>query len=386
MTEHSLRNVSIVGIAQIPVLKKSPLSLREMGAQVVKMAMENAGVTQVDALFAGNMLADELQGQKHIATLIASEAGLRGVEALQVRAATATGAAALRMAFFAIASGEADLAIAIGVEKMSSAPAAPVLAKALDADHETIHGATLLSQNARVMQQYMETYNVPVSVFDNFALNAHQNSHLNPNALFKDKIVTPKMVRDARVITPPLRLYDSSPVCDGAAAVVLAPTDEARAYNDHPVKILASSVATDWMRVADRPNPLDLYAARISARKAFRRANINPLDVDFFELHDAFSIVSCLSLEAVGFAKPGEGWRLAAEGEIFPTGRIPVSTMGGLKARGHPIGATALYQTCEIFLQLRGQAGQAQIKNANVALLQSVGGVGATVLTHIFAN
>jgi len=386
MANTPLRSVSIVGIGQIEVSQESALSLRQMGAQAVNLAMENAGVNEVDALFAGNMLADEPQGQKHIATLIASEAGLRGVEALQVRAATATGAAALRMAYFAIASGEADLAIAVGVEKMSSMPATPILAKALDAEQEVPQGATLLNQNARLMQMYMDKYKLPVEAFYNFALNAHQNSRHNPYALFKDKAVSPEMIKESRVVAPPMRLYDSSPVCDGAAAVILAPSDEARAYNERPIKILASSVSTDWMRFEDRSDPLALYAAQLSARKAFRKANIHPSDVDFFELHDAFSIVSCLLLEAVGFAKPGKGWRLAAEGEIFPAGKIPISTMGGLKARGHPIGATALYQTCEIFLQLRGQAGKAQIENVNIALLQSVGGVGATVLTHIFAK
>jgi len=385
MTSSPLRGVSIVGIGQIPVLKQQPLSLREMGAEAVRRAMESAGVTRVDALFAGNMLADELQGQKHIATLIASEAGLRGVEALQVRAATATGAAALRMAYFAVASGEADLAIAVGVEKMSGGPVTSVLAKALDADYEVALGATLISQNARLMQMYMDTYGVPLDAFNNFALNAHQNCRHNPNALFRRKKVTARMVKNSRVIHPPLRLYDASPVCDGAAAVVLAPTNEARAYTNQPIRILASSVATDWMRMEDRPNPLSLEAARLSARKAYRAANVNPDDVDFFEVHDAFSIMACLLLEAAGFAPPGEGWRMAAEKRITLKGDLPIATMGGLKARGHPIGATALYQTCEIVLQLTGRAGKNQVKNASVALLQSVGGAASTVLTHIFA-
>jgi acetyl-CoA C-acetyltransferase len=381
-----MRDVSIVGIGQIPVLKESPLSLRQMGVKVVNLAMASAGVTHVDALFAGNMLADELQGQKHIATLVASEAGLRGIEALQVRAATATGAAALRMAYFAIASGEADLAVAVGLEKMSSGPATPVLAKALDADYEVPTGATLIGQNARLMQMYMAEYGLEIDVFNNFALNAHRNCRHNPHALFKDKVVTALMIQNSRVVEPPLRLYDASPVCDGAAALVLAPRDEARAYTDQPVRILASSVATDWMRLEDRQKPLNLFAAQLSARKAFRRANINPADVDFFEVHDAFSIMACLLLEAVGFAKPGAGWRLAVDEEIGWQGKIPITTMGGLKARGHPIGATALYQTCEIVLQLTGRAGEAQLKDANVALLQSVGGAAATVITHIFSN
>ncbi len=379
-----LRGVSIVGIGQIPIEKASHKSLKEMGAEVVRLAMHDAGVERVDALFAGNMLADELQNQKHIATLIASAAGLRGIEALQVRAATATGAAALRMAYFAVASGEARLAVAVGVEKMSEGLATPALAKALDAKTETALGATLIGQNARLMQMYMDRCQVSINDFNNFSLIAHHNARTNPMALFKDKKVNDRTIRDSPVIAPPLRLYDASPICDGAAAVVLARTNEARAYTDQPVKILSSSVATDWFRLDDREDPLYLYAAAQSAHDAFRKANVHRTDIDLFEVHDAFSIMACLLLEAVGFAPRGQGWRLAKEKKISLNGPLPISTFGGLKARGHPIGATALYQTCEIVLQLTGRAGKNQVKNAEVALLQSVGGAASTVLTHIF--
>ena len=371
-TGNLLRDVSIVGIGQVPVLKENPLSLKEMGAEVVRLAMEDANVEQVDGLFAGNMLSDELQNQKHIGTLIASEAGLRGIEALQVRAATATGAAALRMAYFAVASGEARLAVAVGVEKMSGGMATPALAKALDAKTETGLGMTLLGQNARLMQMYIERYGVKVDDFNYFSLNAHRNARTNPNALFKDKKVFDSTIRKSPVISPPLRLYDASPVCDGAAAVVLTRSNEARAYTDNPVKILSSSVATDWFRVDDRKDPLHLFAASKSVHDAFRKANVHRNDIDFFEVHDAFSIMACLLMEAVGFAMPGDGWRLAADKKIGLRGPIPVATFGGLKARGHPIGATALYQTCEIVLQLTERAGKNQVKNAELALLQRV--------------
>lgn len=379
-----LRNVSIVGYGQIPVEKENSLSLREMGAKALKLAMEDAGVETIDALFVGNMLADELQGQKHVATLIASAAGLRGIEALHVRAATATGAAALRMAYFAVASGEARRAVALGVEKMSSGDATHALAKALDAEAETPTGATLLSQNAHLMQMYMDTYNVKVSAFNNFSLTAHRNARTNPNALFRKKRITNAKIRNSRVIVPPLRLFDASPLCDGAAAVILTRSTEARAYTHQPVKILSSSVATDWLRVDDRTNPLHLYAAERSTREAFRKANVHRSDLDLFEVHDAFSIMSCMGLEAAGFAKLGKGWRLAVENQIDLKGSIPVSTFGGLKARGHPIGATALYQTCEIVQQLMGTAGANQVANAQLAMLLSIGGAGSTALTHIF--
>jgi acetyl-CoA C-acetyltransferase len=337
--------------------------------------MEEAGVERVDALFASNMLGDELQGQKHIAALIADEAGLAGIEALQVQAAMASGSAALRMAFLAVGSGEADLAVVIGVEKMSEGLVTPALSKALDA-REVEDGATLISKNAELMRLYKKRYEVPEDGFVNFPLTAHRNARNNPNALFKDMHVKARTIMKSRMVHDPLRLFDCSPICDGAAAVVLSPAEEARAHSPHPVRILSSSVATDRFRVGDRPNPLWL--------EAYRQANVHREDIDFFEVHDAFSIMACMQLEAAGFADQGQGWHLAEEKRIGLRGDIPITTMGGLKARGHPIGATALYQASEIVLQLTERAGKNQVRGAEIGMMQSVGGAGTTVITHIF--
>lgn len=379
-----MRSVSIIGIGQIPVKKQYDEPLRQLGARVVQAAMQDAGIDRADALYAGNMLSDELQSQKHIAALIADEAGLHdGIEALQVRAATATGAAALRMAYMAVCSGAADLAIAVGTEKMSQGVATPALAKALDSLQEVPAGDTLISKNAEMMRRYFEKYRVPLGALSQFSVNAHQNALTNPNALFHKRI-TVQDVRASRVVSDPIRLLDCSPICDGAAAVVLAATDAARHYTDTPVQILASSVATDRFRMVDRADPLMLRAARLSAQKAFDAVGLRPEQVSLFEVHDAFSIMACLLLEAAGFAALGHGWKLADRGEIGLNGRIPLATFGGLKARGHPIGATALYQTCEIVLQLTDRAGPNQVQNAQIGLLQSVGGAATTVITHIF--
>jgi acetyl-CoA C-acetyltransferase len=379
-----MRPVSVVGIGQVPVEKAAAQSLRQLGSAVLRLAMEDSGIDQVDAVFVGNMLSDELQGQKHVAVLIADEAGLAGVEALEVQAATATGAASLRMAYLAVASGQAELAAAVGVEKMSAGVATPALTKALDAEIEIPQGATLIGKNAGLMRLYREKYSVPEDGLAEFAVNAHRNARNNPMALFRAKKVSKRDVMRSRMIHDPIRLYDCSPICDGAAAVILAPTDVARAFTSQPVQILASSVATDRFRMDDRKNPLALEGVQVSAQKAFVQANLNQGDISFFEAHDAFSIMACLQLEAAGFAEPGMGWRLAAEKEISPKGKIPIATMGGLKARGHPIGASALYQTCETVLQLTDRAGKNQVKKANIGMVQSVGGVASTVITHIF--
>ena len=380
-----MRSVSIVGTGQIPIEKKAQESLRQMGTAVIDQAMASAEVPRIDALYASNMLSDELQGQKHLAALLADEAGLVGVEALQIRAAMAGGAAALRMAYMAVACGAAELAIVVGVEKMSQGIATPALAKALDARYEVPDGSTLVSQVARLTQQYIDKYRPPEDAFAHFSVNTHKNAQHNPNALFSDRQFTTQDVLNSRLISPPIHLLDCSPICDGAAAVLLAPTEQALHFTQAPVRLLASNVVTDRFRVADRKDPLMVNAMRISAEKAFHQANISREDVDFFEVHDAFSIMACLALEAAGFAEPGAGWRLAEEGEIGLDGRIPLSTMGGLKARGHPIGATALYQVCEIVQQLSGTAGKNQLPNPEIALMQSVGGVATTIITHILA-
>ncbi|MDA1330081.1 MAG: beta-ketoacyl synthase N-terminal-like domain-containing protein [Chloroflexi bacterium] len=382
-----MRPVSVVGIGQIPVRMAYPDGLVEMGARVVRLAMQDAGLEHLDALYSGNMLADELQNQKHLAAFIADESGLIGIEAMTAGAASAAGGAALRMAYLAVASGELDYAVAVGVEKMSEGAAVYALAKALDAKREVAMGANMITRNAELMRLYMDAYDVPDDGFVNFAVNARSNARLNPNALFR-KRVSARKVRTSRVIVPPIRLYDSAPICDGAAAVILAPTDLAPRLTEHHVRLLACTVSTDRFRLEDRPDPLRLQAAEWSANKAYEIAALGPKQVDFFEAHDAFSIMAALQLEAAGFAPRGEGWRLAAEKKIWRRrGRIPIATMGGLKARGHPIGASALYQACEIVLQLTGRAGKNQLrKSPKVGMMQSVGGAASTMMTHIFAK
>lgn len=381
-----MRSVSIVAAAQLPVQKTSSQDLRTMGTAVIRQVMDQANVDRVDALYTSNMLADELEGQKHLAALLADEAGLAGIEAFEARATMASGAAALRLAFLAVASGDVDLAIVVGVEKMSSGPATPALLKALDARRELPDGKTLISQNAQLMQAYFDLYHLPADALAHFSVNAHQNAQYNPNALFQDRLYTTADVLDSRLISPPIRLLDCAPICDGAAAVILAPTEEARRYSDQSVRLLASAAATDRFRIADRSQPLALTAARLASQKAYRQAGLKPADIHLFEVHDAFSIMACLQVEAAGFAETGEGWRPAAEGEIGPRGRLPLATMGGLKARGHPIGATALYQVGEIVRQLNNQAGPTQVPGAKTGLMMSIGGAGTTIMAHILGK
>jgi acetyl-CoA C-acetyltransferase len=381
-----MRDVSIIGIGQTPVAEHWDRSLRHLAADAVLAAMKDAGIDSADALYVGNMLSGLLTGQEHLGALIADFVGLRGIEAVKVEAACGSGAAALRLGYAAVAGGLHDVVVVCGVEKMTdtvNAETTTGLVMAADADYESVHGLTFVSINALLMRRYMYEYKVEHDDFAPFTVNAHRNAVANPNAMFRGTI-TPAQFRQARMIADPINLLDSSGIGDGAAAVVICPTRMAPEYgNGHAVHIKASTMATDAVAVHDRPDPLWLSAAEISAFKAYQQAGVGPRDIDLFEVHDAFTIMSALSLEASGFAERGKATWLGQSGDIAREGRIPICTMGGLKARGHPVGATGIYQIVEVAQQLRGEARDNQIPNARLGMAQNIGGSGATVITHI---
>ncbi len=387
-----MRSVSIIGIGQTPVGELWEQSARQLAYDAISRAMADANVERADALFVGNMLSGNLLDQEHLGTLVADVCGLRGVEAAKVEAACASGAAALRVGTMAVASGFHDIVVVAGLEKMTDTVGKDTtagLATAADAEYEALHGVSFVGLNALIMQRYMYEYDVPLDAFAGFSINAHRNGANNSNAMFQEAISLEDYLR-APVIATPINIMDSSPVCDGSAAVVLAPTEWAHKFTTGhhrgAVQILASASANDTLAVHDRRDPLFLEAANISSQKALRQAGIGQEDLDFFELHDAFTIMTALSLEANGFARRGEGWRLAHEGEISIGGRLPISTMGGLKSRGHPVGATGVYQIVESVLQLTGGAGANQVANARLGMAQNIGGSGATIVTHILGS
>jgi acetyl-CoA C-acetyltransferase len=380
-----MRDVSIIGIGQTPVGEHWDKSLKDLAAEAILAAIKDAQVERVDALYVGNMCSGTLNGQEHLGALISDWVGLRGVEAVKVEAACGSGAAALRLGYVAVAGELADFVIVAGVEKMTDRPSDQVtaaLAMASDADFEAQNGLSFVALNAMLMRRYMHEYGVRHADFAPFSVNAHKNAVNNPNALFPHA-VTHQDFSAAKMIADPVNLLDSSPVCDGAAAVVLCPTSLARSFNARPVRIRASAGATDTIALHDRRDLLGLEGAALSASKAYSQAKVTPKDIDLLELHDAFTIMSVLSLEACGFAERGRGVRLGAQGDIAIGGQIPITTMGGLKARGHPVGATGVYQIVEVVQQLRGQAGANQVRDARLGMAQNIGGSGATVITTI---
>jgi acetyl-CoA C-acetyltransferase len=273
------------------------------------------------------------------------------------------------------------------VEKMTDKAGHDVtaaLATAADADYEAEQGVSFVGLNALVMQRYMHEFGWRHADFAPFSINSHANALHNPYARLHEKITPDKFEKSSMVATP-INLLDASPVGDGAAAAIIVPADRVSALKGRPrVVVSASAAATDTIAVHSRNDPLSLSAARRSAKHCYELAGVGPDDIDVFELHDAFSIMSALSLEACGFAERGRGVRLGLDGEITLTGRIPICTRGGLKARGHPVGATGMYQIVEVVQQLRGECGETQVDGARVGMAQNIGGSGASILTHIF--
>jgi acetyl-CoA C-acetyltransferase len=377
-------NVFIIGAGQTPVAEHWDLGLRELGAMAIRKAMDDAGVETVDALFVGNMLGGAVNGQENLGALLADAADLLPAEAWKVEAACASGGAAVRAAAMSVAAGVHEVVVAIGIEKMTDAVGDKVaagLATASDGDYEASHGLSFVALSALMMRRYMHEMSASREDFAPFAVNAHRNAALNANAMFREPISAEAFARSP-LVAAPIGVLDAAPVCDGAAAVVICSREFLQAHHK-PVRIAAAAGATDTIGLAGRPDLLTLGVARFSADKAYAASGYSPKDIDFFEAHDAFTIITALSLEACGFAPRGEALKRAAHGCFGTGGCVPVSTFGGLKARGHPVGASGAYQIVEATAQLRGEAGPNQVPGARVALTQSIGGHGSIAVAHI---
>ena len=383
-----MRDAYIIGVGQTAVGRHNDLSLRVMAARAVEAAMHDARAESVEGLYVGNMLSGVLLNQQHLGALIADAAGLRGIDAATAEAACGSGGAAVRWGVMAIASGQHDIVAVCGVEKLTATDPRITtrgLAMAADYDEEASHGVSFVALNAMIMRRYLYEYSLIPEDLAYFPINAHHNGARNPNAMFQ-KAVDMRTYRRSPVVADPIRVLDASPICDGAAALIICSGDrmaEIKASGRPFARVLASANATDSVAVHSRATPMFLQASYLSSRRAYAQAGLEPQDINFFEAHDAFSVMAALSLEACGFAGPGKAYEMAKEGEITTEGRLPMSTMGGLKARGHPVGATGVYQVVEAYLQLTGRAGPNQVQNAAIGMTQNIGGSGATVATHI---
>jgi acetyl-CoA C-acetyltransferase len=383
--------VFIAGVGQTAVTKDAERRGRYLGAAAVEAALADAGVERerIGALYVGNMLSGILAQQQQLGGLIADYTGLDGIEAVTVEAACASGGAAVRVAYQAVAGGMHDAVAVCGIERMTHVDRDAVtraLATAADWELEGVCGESFLSLNANLMRMYMDKYEVAADRFAPFAITAHQNALTNPNALLH-KPLDLETYLASRVVTEPIRLFDVSPVCNGASAVILAAAHvAARLPSRGRVRIAGSALATAPLALARRRDPLELTAVTSSTRAAMKQAGVSHDDIDVFEPHDAYTIMTALTLEGAGFARPGAGLEYADSARIGLRGELPLATFGGLKARGHPVGASGCYQIVEAFLQLAERAGPNQVPDAGVALVQNIGGTGATVVTHVLTR
>jgi acetyl-CoA C-acetyltransferase len=383
-----VRDVLIAGVGQTPVTKDHSDRGRYLGTAAVKDAVADAGIDpkRIGALYVGNMLSGILANQQQLGGLIADYSGLAGLEAVTVEAACASGGAAIRLAYQAVAGGIHDVVVVCGLERMTHVERDSVtraLATAADWELEGVSGESFLSLNATLMRAYMQKHGVGGERFAPFSITAHRNALTNPKALFH-KALDLNTYLASRIVTDPIRLFDVSPICNGAAALVLmAPNGAADTGATARVRIAGSALATAPLALARRADPLELTAVGASTRRAMEQAGVAHRDIDLFELHDAYTIMTALTLEAAGFADYGAGLEFADEERIGLSGELPLSTFGGLKARGHPVGASGCYQMVEAFLQLTERAGANQVPGAAVALVQNIGGTGATVVSHV---
>ncbi|HSL31532.1 MAG TPA: thiolase domain-containing protein [Anaerolineales bacterium] len=381
-----MTEVVIAGIGQTEVGEHWEIGLRDLALAAIQAAVRDAGGLKPQSLFVGNMLAPNLSNQAHLGVLLADYAGMLGIEAVTIEAAGASGGAALRQGYLAVASGMVDAALVVGIEKFTDTVGPGVetaLATAGDADFEAVQGMTPAAQAALLMKRYMHEYKVPADGFAGFAVTAHANGAGNPFAMFR-KAIKPETYARAEMVSDPVNMFDMAPNADGAAAVLLTRRELFRNGSLHPlVKIAGSGSSSDTLALHDRKDMLYFDTAQISAGKAMKQAGVILNDLNLFEYHDVFSIYAALQLEAVGFAVRGKGWRLAADGEIGLEGRVPAATMGGMKARGFPGGAAGVYQAVEAVTQLRGEAGPNQIPGAKTALIQGLGGPASTAVSHI---
>jgi acetyl-CoA C-acetyltransferase len=379
-----MRDVAMVSAGMTPFGELWDASLRQLFADAALEALESAGADHLDALYVGNMSGGQFVGQEHLGPLLVEQLGMSGVPAMRVESACASGGMALRAAWLEVASGQSDVVMAAGVEKMTDgADVTAVLATAADQEAEVYHGVTFPALYAMIARAHMESRGTTLEDMAAVSVKNHRHGALNPRAQYR-KEITVDDVLGSSMVAEPLRLLNCSPVSDGAAAVLLVPMTMAREFTDRPVAIRGSGAATDAMALADREDPAFLAAVRRSAERAYVMAGITPDRIEVAEVHDCFSIAEICCIEAMGLTNGCNPAQAARSGYTALGGARPVNTSGGLKSKGHPVGATGVAQAIEIFEQLRGEAGARQVENAHWGATQNMGGSGASSVVHIF--
>jgi acetyl-CoA C-acetyltransferase len=383
--------VSIVTAGLSKFGKNEGLYARELFAEAVKEAFDRCPrldpKRDIKAMFVGHM-GESYEHQGHTASTVADWAGLLNIPATRTEAACASSGAALQSGVYAVLSGLADVVLVGGVEKMthrSTAEATEYLAMASDYPFEQWHGFTFPALYALMATAHMHEYGTTEAQMAAIAVKNHYHGALNPKAHMQKEITLEKALT-SRPIATPLKLYDCSLITDGASCAIITKPELANKFTDQPVHIIGTGQASDTIGLYERQSLTSLQAAKLAARTAYTMAAVKPEDVNVAEIHDCFTIAEIIAYEDLGLCPAGEGGKLAESGETRLGERLPVNTSGGLKAKGHPVGATGTGQTYEIYLQLTGQADKRQVKNAKTGLTHNVGGSGATATVHIYRS
>ncbi len=382
-----MKKVAVVGVGMSKFGELWDYNLRDLVVQAGVEAIRDANLegSEIQALYGGTMASGRLIGQEHISALIADAMGLNPIPATRVEGACASGSLAFRNAYFAIASGAYDTVVVGGVEKMtdaSTAEAVTALGGAGDQEWELLQGATFPGLYALMARRHMLEYGTTEEMLAAASVKNHANAVHNKYAQFRREI-TIDDVLNSKKVADPLKVLDCSPITDGAAAVILMDLDKAKQHTDNYVEIVASAQASDTLALHDRESLTEIRATKIAASEAYKQAGIGPEKIGVAEVHDCFTIAEVMAVEDLGFFKKGEGGKATLDGETKIGGKIAVNTSGGLKACGHPVGATGVKQIVEVAWQLRGQAEGRQIDGVEYGLTHNVGGSGATAVVHI---
>ena len=381
-----MRDVAIIGVGMTKWGELWNKSLRTIFTETALLAIDDAGVDRLDSMVVGCMSSGLFVGQEHLSSLLADYLGRTPVPVARVESACSSGGLALRQGFIEVASGMSDVVLVGGVEKMTDVTgceATYALGTAADQEYEGYHGLTFPGLYAMMAVAHMHRYGTTREQLAMVAVKNHDNGSRNPLAQFPFKI-TVDGVLNSVLVADPLRILDCSPITDGAAAVVLCPADRARKMKKSVVRITGSGQATDTIALSSRKDLAWLESTHIAAGKALAMAGRKVDEIDLFEVHDCFTIAEIMVTEALGLVEKGRGGQAVEEGLTARGGRFPVNPSGGLKAKGHPVGATGVAQAVEIVKQLRGEAGDRQIKGARLGLAQNMGGTGGSSVVHVF--
>jgi acetyl-CoA C-acetyltransferase len=379
-----MRETAVIGIGMTQFGELWQQSLRDLIVEAALKAIDDAGVDHIDSMYVGSMTPGLFIGQEHVGALMADYLGSAPVPAVRVESACCSSGMALRIGFFEVASGHSDIVLVGGVEKMNDgADVTYALATAADQEYEVYNGITFPGLYALIARAHMHTYGTTHEQLAAVSVKNHKNGAMNPYAHFQREITLDQVLKST-MIADPLTILECSPVSDGAACAIIAPLDVAKKLGKPLIKIIGTGAATDTLALHARSDITTLSAVRHSSDAAYKMAGVKPDDIDVAEVHDCFSIAEICIIEELGFVEKGKGGQFTEQGNTAIEGNIPVNTSGGLKSKGHPVGATGIAQVVEITEQLRGNAGKRQIKNARIGLAQNMGGSGASCVVHIF--